>query len=280
LPSQQIGTPTAPPSPADAATPDGRQGTAEGGEQSASTAPAPSAAATPPQQQTAAVAPLPPTIPDVEPGAGSLAPVPVAELVEESQYGPLPKVTSDGRRPIDVYARPSRYAVKGTAGEPARIAILVSGLGLPDSPPAMSEAASAISIAMAPMPLVGLGHKGAPTDGVLCRSLEPPTIPRGPGPHRAVDVAACRGEHEAAAMAYALYRLCGHYPTLGASSGDPGCAPPVLEEVKARSLLYVDDGSVQGSTVQIAGAIRPRLFGRHVQIGGNASPGRYRQAAG
>ena len=118
LPSQQIGTPTEPPSPADAATPDGRQGTAEGGEQSASTAPAPSAAATPPQQQTAAVAPLPPTIPDIETGSGSLAPVPVAELVEESQYGPLPKVATDGRRPIDVYARPSRYAVKGTRENP------------------------------------------------------------------------------------------------------------------------------------------------------------------
>ena len=63
--------------------------------------------------------------------------MPVAELVEESQYGPLPKVASDGRRPIDVYARPSRYAAKAVRRrDPPRIAILVTGLGLPDSPPA------------------------------------------------------------------------------------------------------------------------------------------------
>ena len=43
-----------------------------------------------------------------ETGSITLPAVPVAELVEESQYGPLPKVALDGRRAIDVYARPSQ----------------------------------------------------------------------------------------------------------------------------------------------------------------------------
>src|SRR5206468_10583336 len=67
--------------------------------------------------------------------ASSLATGAVPELVEESQYGPLPKVAADGRRPLDVYARPSRYASAAPTGGPPRIAVLITGLGLPDTPP-------------------------------------------------------------------------------------------------------------------------------------------------
>src|SRR4029078_9246362 len=122
--------PVVPPQPAapdDAAPPDdsGQQGaapSAAGTQQAALEAPA---AAPPP--------PPPPTIPDSETGAITLPPAPVAELVEESQYGPLPRVATDGRRPIDVYARPSRYVV-AKAGDQPRVAILGTGLGLPDKP--------------------------------------------------------------------------------------------------------------------------------------------------
>jgi len=47
-----------------------------------------------------------PAPPANESGSVTLPEVPVAELVEQSQYGPLPKVATDGRRPIEVYARP------------------------------------------------------------------------------------------------------------------------------------------------------------------------------
>ena len=122
--------PVVPPQPAapdDAAPPDdsGQQGAAPaatGAQQAALEAPT---AAPPP--------PPPPTIPDSETGSITLPQAPVAELVEESQYGPLPRVATDGRRPIDVYARPSRYVV-AKAGDPPRIAILVTGLGLPGQP--------------------------------------------------------------------------------------------------------------------------------------------------
>ena len=77
--------------------------------------------------------PPPPIIPENETGSITLAEAPVAELVEESPYGPLPKVATDGRRAIDVYARPSRYVV-AKAGDPPRIAVLLTGLGLPDAP--------------------------------------------------------------------------------------------------------------------------------------------------
>ena len=66
-----------------------------------------------------------------ETGSITLVQVPVAELVEESQYGPLPKVATDGRRPIDVYARPSRYAVKAERRRPAAHRGADQRLGLP-----------------------------------------------------------------------------------------------------------------------------------------------------
>jgi hypothetical protein len=48
---------------------------------------------------------------------------------------------------------------------------------------------------------------------------------------------------------------------------------PVLEEVKARGLLYVEDGSVQGSTAgQIASTIGLDYSVATVQIDANASP--------
>ena len=82
----------------------------------------------------AAAPPSPPPVPENETGSIALPAAPVAELVEESQYGPLPKVAADGRRAIEVYSRPSRYA-EASPGAPPRIAILITGLGLPDSPP-------------------------------------------------------------------------------------------------------------------------------------------------
>ena len=63
---------------------------------------------------------LPPP-PEDETASITLVQVPVPELVEESQYGPLPKVATDGRRPIDVYARPSKYAEKAAPGAKPRI---------------------------------------------------------------------------------------------------------------------------------------------------------------
>ena len=54
-----------------------------------------------------------------------LAALPDHALVEMSNYGPLPKVAADGRRPLDAYARPAIPAV----GEP-RIAIVIGGVGI------------------------------------------------------------------------------------------------------------------------------------------------------
>ncbi|HRP78985.1 MAG TPA: divergent polysaccharide deacetylase family protein [Aquamicrobium sp.] len=53
-----------------------------------------------------------------------VAHLPDRALVEETEFGPLPKRAADGRRPFDVYARPW----SGARG--ARVAIVIGGLGV------------------------------------------------------------------------------------------------------------------------------------------------------
>ncbi len=280
VPSGQLGAPAA--SPDAAPPPDGRQGAADTAEQTASTEPA-DQGSTPAQRQAAAVAPPPPpNIPEVEPGAGSLPPVPVAELVEESQYGPLPKVANDGRRPIDVYARPSRYASAAPAGTPPRIAVLVTGLGLPDSPPA------SVLKGLPPSISVAYGAYGRSLqDGVtfargdghevlLQIPLEPNNYPtENPGPHTLLTT--LPPAENMKRLEWLMSRYTGYVGVtnlMGAKfEATQDALTPVLEELKSRGLLYVDDGSVQGSTgAQIAGTLGLDYSVASVQIDANASP--------
>jgi polysaccharide deacetylase 2 family uncharacterized protein YibQ len=253
--------PVVPPQPAapdDAAPPDdsGQQGAAPaatGAQQAALEAPT---AAPPP--------PPPPTIPDSETGSMTLPQAPVAELVEESQYGPLPRVATDGRRPIDVYARPSRYVV-AKAGDPPRIAILVTGLGLPDTP-----AGDVLKGLPAPVS-VAYGAYGRNLQESVSRArdnghevllqipLEPNNYPAvDPGPHTLLT--SLPPEENMKRLQWLMSRYTG-YVGVTNHMGEKfevtsASLTPVLEELKRRGLLYVDDGSVKDSTVsQIAGTI-------------------------
>jgi polysaccharide deacetylase 2 family uncharacterized protein YibQ len=253
--------PVVPPQPAapdDAAPPDdsGQQGaapSAAGTQQAALEAPA---AAPPP--------PPPPTIPDSETGSITLPPAPVAELVEESQYGPLPRVATDGRRPIDVYARPSRYVV-AKAGDPPRVAILVTGLGLPDTP-----AGDVLKGLPAPVS-VAYGAYGRNLQESVSRArdnghevllqipLEPNNYPTvDPGPHTLLT--SLPPEENMKRLQWLMSRYTGYVGVTNHMGEKFEAASqsmtPVLEELKRRGLLYIDDGSVKESTVsQIAGTI-------------------------
>ena len=67
-----------------------------------------------------------------EPENGKLAPAPDSRLVERSRHGLLPKVGADGAKPWRVYARPAG-AAGGRRAPGARIALLVTGLGISPS---------------------------------------------------------------------------------------------------------------------------------------------------
>ena len=229
---------------------------------------APAAAPPPPP-------PPPPTIPDNETGSITLAEVPVAELVEELQYGPLPKVAADGRRSIDVYARPSRYVV-AKAGDPPRIAVLVTGLGLPDAPDGdvLKGLPAAVSVAYGAYGrnlqesvsrARGNGH-----EVLLQIPLEPNNYPTvDPGPHTLLTTLPPQDNMKR--LQWLMSRYTG-YVGVTNHMGEKFEATsesltPVLEELKRRGLLYVDDGSAKDSTVsQIARAIGLDYSVANVQI--------------
>jgi polysaccharide deacetylase 2 family uncharacterized protein YibQ len=259
-PQGQSAAPAAPAeAPHDAAPPDvdpdqqGAAPAATGLQQAAVEAPA---AAPPP--------PPPPIIPESETGSITLPEAPVAELVEESPYGPLPRVANDGRRAIDVYARPSRYVV-AKAGDPPRIAVLLTGLGLPDAPSGdvLKGLPAPISVAYgaygrnlqeAVSRARGSGH-----EVLLQIPLEPNNYPSvDPGPHTLLTT--LPPEENLKRLQWLMSRYTGYVGVTNHMGekfeATASSLTPVLEELKRRGLLYVDDGSVKDSrTTDIATAI-------------------------
>ena len=260
--------PAAPPAgPDDAAPPDGtdQQGAApEGAGMQQATLDTPAAAP-----------PSPPPGSENETGSIALPAAPVAELVEESQYGPLPKVAADGRRAIEVYSRPSRYAV-ASPGAPPRIAILITGLGLPDSPPgavlkglpapvSVAYGAYGRSLQDAVKVIRADGH-----EVLLQIPLEPENYPTvDPGPHTLLTT--LPPEENIKRLQWLMSRYTGYVGVtnhMGAKFGATADSfQPVLEELKRRGLLYVDGESAPDSNAaNIAEAIGLDYAVVHVQI--------------
>ncbi len=253
-----------PAAPDDAAPPDlpDQQGAApEAGMQQA-------AAETPP-----AAPPPPPAMPDSE--TGSIPSAPVAELVEESQYGPLPKIAADGRRAIDVYARPSQYAA-ASPGAPPRIAILVIGLGLPDAPPktVLKGLPAPVSVAYG---AYGRSLQDAVAEAradghevLLQIPLEPQNYPTvDPGPHTLLTTLPPTDNIKR--LQWLMSRYTGYVGVTNHMGGkfqaSAQSLQPVLEEMKRRGLLYVDSEGAQDSAAEhVAGTIGLDYSVVHVQI--------------
>ncbi|HET7210520.1 MAG TPA: divergent polysaccharide deacetylase family protein [Methyloceanibacter sp.] len=269
-PEGQGGAPAAPPAPDDAAPPEtpDQQGAAPEApamQQAALDAPA---GATPPP-------PPPPPEPENETGSIALASVPAPELVEQSQYGPLPKIAADGRRAIDVYSRPSRYAVANPSAPP-RVAILMTGLGLPDGPPktVLEGLPAQVSIAYG-----AYGRSlqdavaAARADGhevLLQIPLEPENYPTvDPGPHTLLTT--LPPADNVKRLQWLMSRYAG-YVGVTSHMGDKFQASaesiqPVFEELKRRGLLYVDsEGAQDSATAKVASAIGLDYFVVNIQI--------------
>jgi hypothetical protein len=272
------------------ARPQSAPGGAPAGQQQQAGTPAQPGAPAPGQPATVQTVAVPPPVvpppglpppPEEETASITLVEIPVPELVEESQYGPLPKVATDGRRPIDVYARPSKYAVKA-ADAPPRIAVLINGMGL-------SDGATAEAIKGLPAPIsVAYGAYGrniqdwvakaraAGHEVLLQIPLEPLDYPTNdPGPHTLLTT--LPPEENLKRLQWLMSRFTGYVgiTNLMGAKFEPTQASfvPVLEEVKARGLLFVDDGSVKDSVgAQIASTIGLDFATADVQIDAVPSP--------
>ncbi len=181
-----------------------------------------------------------------QPAAMNLASAPVAELVETSNYGPLPKVAADGTRPLDAYARPS-----GTSGNTARVAIVIGGIGIDTDGSSQAIALPGqVTLALAPygrdLKTTMADARAAGHELLLQVPLEPFNYPStDPGPHTlTVDAAAAKNIDRLHWLMSRVTNYVGVVNYMGARfTGEEQAMTPVLAEIGHRGLLWLDDGS-------------------------------------
>jgi polysaccharide deacetylase 2 family uncharacterized protein YibQ len=222
-------------------------------------APAASAAATPPVRAEDG-----PKIIKVEPEDGAargaivvrdpaaigqdlrVAHLPDRALIEDSPTGPLPVRAADGRRPMDVYARPW----SGARG--ARVAIVIGGFAISQTgtQAAIETLPPEVTIAFSPQGnSIGRWMQAARQKGheVLMQvPLEPFDYPNVDPGRNTLTVDA--GEAETLKnLHWALSRTTNYTGVMnfmGARfSADEGAMQTLLSDLGRRGLLYLDDGS-------------------------------------
>jgi polysaccharide deacetylase 2 family uncharacterized protein YibQ len=212
---------------------------------------APTAAPDAHPPQAVASAPAPPVVP----AAGGVAILaPIAALQEPSAEVPgamLPRIGPGGQMPMQVYA-----AAFDAADPRPRVAVLLAGIGMAevDSDDAIRATPAAISLAIspyAPRPdrLLGLA-RGTGHETLVSIPMEPLGYPMNDAGNESLLTGLAPAQnHER--LVWALSRIAGYVGATPAMSGLMGerfaaseQMPPVLEELAARGLLYVDPRQV------------------------------------
>lgn len=205
-----------------------------------------------------------------------LVEAPVPDLVEESEYGPLPRVANDDRRPAEVYARPSPHASQTGLGASARVAILINGLGLPGAP------SDDVLKGLPPPVSVAYGAYGrdlqdevtairaAGHEVLLQIPLEPENYPiEDPAPHTLLTT--LPADENIKRLHWLMSRYTGYVGVTNFKGAKfettKDSLLPVLEELKRRGLIYFDDGTVPSSTgAQIASVLGLDYSSADVQL--------------
>jgi polysaccharide deacetylase 2 family uncharacterized protein YibQ len=177
-----------------------------------------------------------------------LAPAPDRRLVETSRFGSLPRIGADGARPADVYARPMVESAR-MKGAP-RVAIMIGGLGIDPAGTlaAIDTLPPAVSLAFAPY------GPDLERDAAKARDagheilLQAPMEPFGASPREPHMLTAGASEAENRdALNWLMSRFPGYFAVTnylgGKLTADPKAFSPVLAEIGARGLDYLDDGS-------------------------------------
>ena len=205
-----------------------------------------------------AAAPSPP--PAVEPETSTpavrispdaLPPAPDPGLIEFSPLGPLPRIGLDGREPWKVYARPHK-----TGDERPKVAIILSGLGLSSAATeaAIQDLPSEVTLAYQPFAeniqqWIRLS-RAAGHEVLLNLPMEPVDFPANdPGP-RALFVTLSPEENQDR-IRWVLSRVSGYVGVVNHIGSrfttSQESMQPILAELKARGLLFVDARSAARS---------------------------------
>jgi polysaccharide deacetylase 2 family uncharacterized protein YibQ len=179
--------------------------------------------------------------------------LPDRALIEQSEEGPLPIRSIDGRRPVDVYARPW----SGTRG--ARVAIVIGGLGLSQTGTqyAIQKLPGTVTLAFAPQGnSLDRWMRDARQTGhelLMQVPLEPFDYPNvNPGRNTlTVEASPAENLH---LLHWALSRITNYTGIMNYMGArfvaDESAMDPVMKDLARRGLLYLDDGTSARSVAQ------------------------------
>lgn len=212
----------------------------------------------------------------VESGAATNSHGLVADLTEETANGPIPRMSGTGETPFAAYRADFDAA---SAGAGPKVALIVTGLGINEqgSLDAIAQLPDLVTLAFAPYgkALVNTvtAARGGGHEVMLEIPLEPFDYPQNdPGPHTLLTGEPPRQNLEK--LFWLMARFGGYFGLINnmgarftASSGD---FSPVMEELGARGLGYIDDGSSNRSvSQQLAGTNKVPFARANILIDAN-----------
>ena len=194
----------------------------------------------------AAFAAIPPAAP-----SQPLTAVPDPALIEQTDQGPLPKIGEDGRKAWQIYARPFE-----DDGKRPRIAVIIGGLGLSRAATEAAVGRLPGEVALAFDPYAkGLQDwvsraRQAGHEVLLSLPMEPAAFPLyDPGPLALLTT--LEPEANLGRLTFLLGRISGYVGVVSVHGSrfttEKGHILPVLEFLKQRGLMYVDNGSTRQS---------------------------------
>jgi len=185
------------------------------------------------------------------------------ELLEDTEYGPIPRVAATGERPFDAYARPSSLTPETAEGRKL-IAVIVTGLGLNESgtATAIDTLPETVTLAFAPygrnLARTVASARSSGHEILLEVPLEPFDYPESdPGPETLLTGQAPRDNLQ---KLFTVMGKFGGYVGLinhmGARfTSSTADFAPMMEELGSRGLGYLDDGTSNRSVAtQLAAA--------------------------
>ncbi len=202
----------------------------------------------------------------------NLSVTPDTRVSGRSDNGLLPKVSDAGVRPLDAYARPIRREFTSVP----KIAVIVSGLGLSEAGTrnAIGSLPADVTFALAPygedleswmQQARSKGH-----ELLLQLPLEPFDFPdNDPGPHTLL--VSLRPDEMVSRLVYLLSRATNYVGTIGEMGARFTSTKPsmqfLLEKLKARGLMFVDNGTSSRSIAgEVAGETRTPFSGVDVVL--------------
>jgi polysaccharide deacetylase 2 family uncharacterized protein YibQ len=183
-------------------------------------------------------------------------------VLERSSYGAIPRIAPDGARPADLYAQ--RADTPASKKNNPRIAIVVGGLGISASltQEAIKTLPAPVTFAFSPygsdIERVVARARAEGHEALLQTPMEPFDFPdNDPGPHALLT--SLSASQNLDRLHWLMSRFQGYVGVVNAmgarfTASEPALAP-VLKDIAARGLIYVDNGSSPRSLAgRIAGA--------------------------